>query len=397
MKNNKTGLCIVVLAIYCMALGSCKQAGNNGNTTANSGNESCYLAFSQRLAQSIQDRDPDFFNAHFDFEALVNEIVTRVEAPTDYKEGFKSGIQHSLNVGNEIVGSLGFEGSYHFLRLKNVNNQPTALCRLTTPEGINYHEIQLGTRGDSCYIKDFYIYRGGLDFSATLKRLYFSSLADIVNDSISFDQTSPFDRAFIEHLSDIDQIAALTEQEDYKAALQIADKLPDILRTDKMILVMRTNIAHQVSKDAFEFTLSDFKDHYPSDPVIEFLALDLAFAEAKPDLILQRIDELDAKLQGDPYLNVLRAGVYEAQKETDKAESLYRKTMIAEPDNQEVPFMLCLFLIKHQKYDETITLFGDIYDKFDYNPADFLSQSENADFWQSAAYKAWAEKHPLAK
>lgn len=353
-----------------------------------------YAEFSQYLAKAINERDADFFNRHFDFDALLHEITDHVIVPPDYKEGFIAGMKQQLNVGQQIVGSLGADGAYHFLRLKPNAEQSTALFRQTTSDGINYHEIKLGMRGDSCYIKDFYIYRGGLDFSATLKRIYFASLSGVDNDSVSFANTSPFDRAFIENLTRIDEIAELTQNNQYDKALAIADALPDILRSDKMILVMRTNIAYHVGKDAFETTLADFRDHYPSDAVVEFIALDLSFESKDPDLILQRIDELDAKLGGDPYLDIIRASLYETQDNYDAAEKLYRKAMAAEPDNEELPFRLCLFLIKQKRYEETTALFADIYKRWNYNPAIFLVPAENQEFWESEAYQNWEKQHP---
>lgn len=382
----------LIVALFLIgSLTACRSGGKAGDKTL----PQRYTEFAQRLAQAVNERDADFFNAYFDFDALVDEITERVEAPQEYKDGFRAGIKQQLNVGGQMVGSLGADGAYRFLHLKNETDNPMALFRLTTADGINYHEIKLGVRGDSCYIKDFYIYRGGVDFSATLKMLYFSSLVEVSNDSVSFDNTASLDRAFVENLPRIEEIAALTEAKQYRNALLIADSLPEVLRNDKMILVMRTNIAYHVGQTEFEQTLADFRHQYPADAVVEFIALDLAFESQQPKLILQRIDELDAKLAGDPYLNVLRAGVYEAQNDTTTAETLYRKAIAGEPDNEEIPFRLCLFFIKNQQYEAATALFTDIYDQFKYNAAEFFAPDENKGFWLSKAYKTWEKEHPL--
>ncbi|MBP6665381.1 MAG: hypothetical protein KA168_08860, partial [Chitinophagales bacterium] len=165
MKNY---FLLLLAFITITSLQSCKKDTSN------------YDAFATKLEKSINEHNPDFFNQHFGFQAIINNIVNSIEVPDEYRKGFEMGVQHDLNVGETIVNLLGEDGAIKLLKIKT-SPQPTAFYRVASSQGINYIEMYLtpsDSTEDKVLIKDFYIYRGGLTFSSTLQRLYYSPLAN---------------------------------------------------------------------------------------------------------------------------------------------------------------------------------------------------------------------------
>lgn len=381
----------LMVAVVVLLLASCRPNASSPAAPSDAGPAQQYKAFSKQLEKSVNERDPTFINSHFSLDTLIRHVVKAVDAPREYSEGFTEGIKNNLDVGQKIIGSLGVDGNYKFLQLRNMPQKPTALFRLNTEESVNYHEIYLKNQADSIIIDDFYIYEGGMSFSNTLKRVYFASLSEAIKD-ISFEKTSPFDKGFIENLDKIDEIAALVENNKHREALKVLQNLPEIVRTDKMIMVLQLKIAKECGQEAYLAAIDDFRNHYPSDPVLEFMLLENALEKKQADKILAAIDQLDARLDGDPYLDVLRADVATKQKNYALAEDLLSKAKNAEPDNEGIYWHLVSLYLTQKEYEKTIAVFETIKQNFGFEPYERLPRHEFSDFWRSKAYKDYANK-----
>lgn len=398
MSLSRTiALTMALTAGTSLFLTSCKPsdtpaAAPNGDiSVGKNSTASPYETFSRQLEKSVNESDPNFINAHFSLDTLIQKVVGTVNAPEEYRSGFAEGIKNTLDVGQKIVHSLGIDGHYKFLQLRNMPHNPTALFRLNTEEGVNYHEIYLRQQGDSIIIDDLYIYEGGMSFSNTLKRVYFASLSTAIKD-ISFEQTSPFDKGFIENLDKIDKIAALVEKNNHREALKVLQNLPEIVRIDKMVMVLQLKIAKSCDPKDYQQAIDDFRNHYPSDPVLEFMCLENALEKNKADDILTAIDQLDTRIGGDVYLNVLRADVAAKQKNYDLAEKLLLKAKAAEPDNEGIYWHIINIYLAQKQYEKTVAVFSEMKNLFGFSPEERLPQYEFRDFWKSKPYLDYAKK-----
>lgn len=355
-----------------------------------------YEAFSKRLEKNINEGKADLFNKHFALNEIVTKIVNSVGAPADYQNGFTTGVKNSLNVGAQIVNSLGVDGEYKFMGIQNYPANPTALFRLVSEDGLNYHEIYLGSRNDkSIAINDFYIYMGGLNFSATLKRVYLSSLSEI-KGNLDFSQTSPEDRALVEYIQHIDDIAVHVQKNKYTSAMKAIEKLPTILQKDKMVLIMKLNVAANMGEEKYKQTAQLFKKLYPKDPVVDLMQLDFSFNKHNYEETLGLLTTLGAKVNNDPYLNVMRSNVYVNMNQLDNAEKLLKAT-IRNEHNEEAYWNLLTLYLNQQKYNDAVALFPPMQQEFDVNPAEsLLADGGYGDFLKSKAYKSWERKYPIA-
>ncbi len=356
--------------------------------------DSIYNLFVKELEMSINAGDGSYFNSHFDVGPIINEVVEPVRVIDDLKNGFRQGLANNLDVGGQIVGSLGTSGHYKCLRLRGLQEAPSALFRLVTEGGINYHSIDLEMRVGAPLIKDFYIYMGGVPFSSTVNRLFVASLAEI-KDTAFYQDLSELDRSYLRHTNTIDKIAQLVNKRKFKKAFEALNQLPLSLQEDKMIQIMRLNVAFNVDDLAYRETLEAFKKLYPDDPVIDLMQVDFAFSRKNYEDVIMHIEELDHKVGGDPYLKVMKADVYKSVGKKDSAEILLKSCIKAEPELEEAYWNLLDILLSQERYGEVVDLFQPMQDVFEVNPARFILEDGYDQFWFSQAYLNWEKKVPL--
>lgn len=354
-----------------------------------------YEEFAQNLATSINEGNPNYFNEHFDLTGMLDQVIADYETPEDFEMGFVEGVSSSLNVGQELVNSLGALGYYRLLRINNYTEQPVALFRLVSGSDINYHEVFLSPpTSNTIRITDFYPYigGGGQPFSTTLKRLYINALADL-EDGDSYLKNAPVeDRAFATYMPKIEEVVALASAEKMEEALQLTESLPNVLQRNKMTLMMRMNIANNVSDAAYQKVVQDFNTYHPNDPVSALMQLDFSFEKDSADLTLALIDSLNTKIGGDPYLKVLKAEVFKIKGDTEQAEQLLHQSIAEEPEGEEAYWTLLLLLIETNKYAEAVALFTPMQQQFDLDPATLISNEDRTALENVPEFQAWVAK-----
>lgn len=383
----KYPILILFSFIALIALFSCNKKDKNNE----------YENFAKTLEASIIIGDPDFFNKHFNLEKTLENTIKDIVVTDSFKQGFTSGVIGNLNVGEQIISSLGLDGDYKFLHLKNTpNNGTSALFRVASSGGVNYHELFLTGSGDNISIEDFCIYISGLKFTTTLRQLYLSSIAhDKTN--LKFDSTSlPLaDKAFITYQKKLNDISTYIDFQKYDSAYILIQKLPEVLLRDKSVILMELMIANKLDPSTLQKTIDKYNQYFPNDPTINLMLMDFNFENKNYAETLVLIDSLDKKINGDPFLNVLKADIFIAQKKYPEAEELLKKCIEKEPNSEKAYWDLVLVYLDQKKYADAVKLFPEVQKQIGLNPAEFLPQEPYKDFWQSPEYLVWQKEHPI--
>lgn len=353
-----------------------------------------YLTFAQILADSLDSGNASFFNQFFDVDSITNSLLDSIHGPKITKEGFKKGVTDHLDVGMNIISAMGMDGHCKFLRLTK-DSIPKALYRIVSQGGVNYFELFLQkNKQDSVQIIDYYPYAVGQQFSNTLRRIYLSSLSDL-RDSIKMDSLSKEDSMYVANIPTLDKIGKFFEEGEYNNALALIDSFPVVIREDKMIQITKLNIAFNEGGEMYLQAIEEFKEKYPNDPLVEVILLDFAFAQQEHTQALAIIDSLNKKIGGDAYLNVMKATIYEDLAKNDVAIDLLKEAIQTEASMEESYWKIIPLYMKQKKYAEVVTLFPQMQELFDINPAEFLVYDGYEEFWQSSAFEAWESKHPI--
>jgi len=350
-----------------------------------------YKTFAQQLAITINERNPDFFNQQFALSAIVNNIVQSVQAPQNIADNFVHNMTTAVNAGEEIVNALGESGQYTFLHINQLENKKIrAIFRLSEDSDINYHEVYLASTTDAdIIITDFYIYKGGLPFSETLKKLYLTSLVD-VQDELDYSTTSSADKAFIESVGLIHEINGLYQIGDYQEAYNGIAALPQALQNDKMVLMLQLKVAQALGNPQRKQALQQFKKYYPNDPAIAFLQLDHAFANEDYGAILTLLDGIDLYIGGDAHLKMLQANTYVLLQQHDIATSILAGLIAQKTTNEDVYWQLLQIYLKEESYVQATALLTQMQNELTINPVPRLvSAGIYNQFLNSSIYKDW--------
>ncbi len=350
-----------------------------------------YQLFIKKIVTAINDKNAVIFNKHFDLSGIVAAVTQSVTAPKGKVHAFKNGIASSINAGKQVSNALGNNGRCKLIAFRGFPESPTAILRFLDDDNLNYYELYLGSKSKKqLYITDFYIYRGGLTFSNTLKKLYLSTLVDVQTELVFPNNTSK-DKTFVASLPTIDAINGLIADHEYEEALKTLNILPKSLENDKMLLMMRLDIAFNISNKSYKRALKTFKKHYPKDPVVEFIQVNFALLNKDYQGLLQIIDDLDHKIGGDPYLKVLKGNVHQSLKRPRYAEDLIEAALKEEPDNEQSYWHLLRFYLDEKQYEKATSVLTTMNDKFDIDAvADLIGQGYQH-FFDSNAYQTWMQ------
>ena len=401
MKNFYSGL-IIILSV---CLSACNEQPHNLTTSLKDAPTSNlqekkiptppslykkdYEHFASNIEKHINNANADFFNEHFKIEPIIKDITSRIKAPKDYENGFKEGVKTSIDAGKEIINSLGEKGHFKLLKVSGFPTKTTALFRLVAEDGINYHEIDLASDNEKdIFIKDFCIYRGGMPFSATLEKLYLSSLLDVKNE-VSFAENTEREQLFLENLPKISEINELAQISGHKDAVEAIAALPTELQNDRMIQIMNLNLSYNVGEKTFAKAENQFRKTFDNDKILDFMMLDFAFLAKNKNNILAKVDKLNRSLGDDPYLYVVKAEIYKTLEKKDLVENLLEKAIDEEPNTEMMYWKYAQFLLDEKRHAEAIDLFGFMQKKFDTDPSTMLADAKYNDFWSSEEYRNW--------
>lgn len=120
--------------------------------------------------------------------------------------------------------------------------------------------------------------------------------------------------------------------EDWSGFLKAYQKLAPELQADKSIALLRANAALHVGPREHLEALRFLQLNFPRDSSLEFATLDAAYLQKKYETAINVIDKIDERIGGDPYLEVLRATLYQKMEKSDLARERAKEGLRREPE-----------------------------------------------------------------
>jgi len=124
---------------------------------------------------------------------------------------------------------------------------------------------------------------------------------------------------FIKHIDKLTALSKAVKQGEFNKVLDIYYRLPPSLQNEQTLLVFRARAAYAVSEDEYAKAVTAFEKIYPDHPAVLLLSIETNVEQKHFDEALNRINRLDKKLGGDPYLELRRAGVHIAATESQES------------------------------------------------------------------------------
>lgn len=302
------------------------------------------VKFSQMIEKSLNDGDPNPFIRGINWSSLTDQVLSGI--PEKDRERFdRRYLVQLFSSSDSIVQSTTQKikdgGSYHFLRLRKLNDQTyVATFRLVDPDGgLDYHDLYLSRRGvNLVQIEDFYLYHFGETYSESLRRTlapeqYFEGVKDF-----GMTLTENMQILIRENTELLSELTKAYEAKNIQRSLDLYDQLPEDLRRLKTFQFWRLKMAQEhPDPSVYVFVLADVRKHFEKEAWVDFLSLDYFFNRGEFQNALVCLDRIDSLVGGDPYLESLRCWAFLNLKDVEEARKHLKAGLEKEPGLAEDP------------------------------------------------------------
>ncbi|WP_207492698.1 tetratricopeptide repeat protein [Aridibaculum aurantiacum] len=267
-------------------------------------------AFAKEIETSFAKKNPSVFNDLIDPSTFRERV----------KDAGKGKVENSVlneitkglekrKLGNEILQLLGEEGTYELVKHYKEDNEQHLLFRMYGSSGLNYHDMELVRRGDKLKVADLYVYITGENMSKTL--------ADVSIGMQSYYKDNM--RTADANNKEILELRKMITTKRFEEAKEKFDGLPNELKKQKNFQLMNIMILSEVDHDAYKEAINTFAKRFPNEPNLYLVMIDHHFLQEDYKAALNDVDQLDALINKDPFLDLYRGNIYNAMDDSEMA------------------------------------------------------------------------------
>ncbi|MBO9633278.1 MAG: hypothetical protein J7578_09180 [Chitinophagaceae bacterium] len=339
--------CTVLLLILLLA--ACK-----GEEKPVSKEEAAQMA--SDLQASIKKRNATKFNEAFDVEALMERMKKvasfkmNVATVRGVAEGFKSG-----QLGTELIRSLGKGGTYELVKQYEKDKKQHLVFRLFGSDGkMNYHDLELVKKKEQIKVADMFIYLSGENLSTTLAQTM--AMMDENYDSMSKSERSK--------ISDVKKIRRLLTEGKYDEANKLYQQLPDLLKQQKMAMIINVEIASGLGDEAYTKSMDDYEKAFPDAPNMYLMKIDASILRKDYAGALKAVNQLDSLINKDDLLDYHRGLISNLTKDKEAQRMYFERLVANKPDFAPGTLELMVHYLENDDTDKAVPLFK----KYQANP-----------------------------
>jgi tetratricopeptide (TPR) repeat protein len=363
---------VVVIAVV-LALCSCKKGSKPRALSPPTVAEA--ETFAKDLATKLAPCDAAAIDRVVDIDLLIAR--TFAGRPADFDmNAFKRGLG---TMGNMLCKQLDSEADAKvtYLRTPEVAGAPRPLLRLVSAAGVNYYQLDLDKQKGTIKLADFYIFVTGENISDTLGRMV---------DAIGKNGLSSAPK--------LKEIRQHMQAGRWQEAQTLLESLPAGLRAAKPMQLAAVQIASELGDEAYLKALNVYTKEFPNDPSLALVAIDRAILRKEYDVAIKYMTELDARVGGDPYLDVLKAGTLSMAGRHDEALVAAKRATEREPTLVDGWWQLLTVQAALKQHSDALPTIETLRDKF---AADVATNTLAGDerfgaLVESPEYVAWAAK-----
>jgi hypothetical protein len=328
-------------------------------------------AFAKDFAGKLSPCDTAAIDRLSDVDLMLSRAVAG-RSRLDMKE-FKRGMG---SLGTMLCRQFSADVNITYLRVQQQDGAPRPLIRLVSDKGVNYFQLELDKHAGQIKLADLYIFVSGEKLSETL-----GSLIDAMSNS----NTGA--------ASKLIEVRQRMRDGKWQEAHAEITTLPRELRDSKQVRLLEVLIAAELSDDVYVKTMNTYAKMFPNDPSLSLVMIDNAILRKQYDAALKYMTELDTRVGGDPYLDVLRAGTLSSAGRTDEALAAAKRATEREATLQPTWWQLLTIQCANQRYADALPTLEALRDKFQVDvSADNLNNDERfVGLVASPEYKAWAK------
>ena len=271
----------------------------------------------------------------FDLEGILERCAKEVSLSDRQRLSFIHGIKqkstlfNGAGLGAKIIALTGQGGSYRFLRKTRSYRGAIALFRLTSIDGLfQYHQLKIGR---DCFgdvgVADLRNSALGEWLSELQSRALFPTLASMSPKVMA--EATEAQRLSIESQDEVRSLVLHLQAGRVDEAITVYKRLPTVMQEEKWLLVALLKVAIG-QRQGVEFLVQQTHRYYPGDLTFDVMLFTHYTAIGDYPRAHQTLDRLDKSVEGDPYLDSIRADVLVAEGDLDAANAAARRSLSAD-------------------------------------------------------------------
>lgn len=224
-------------------------------------------------------------------------------------------------------------GSYRCLANRVVEGERRVKFRLLQAGGgFNYHDYVVVKREGKVRAVDVHLLLLAEPMSRSVRRAVLPLAVDANQGVLA--RLNPAENSYCKHL---DTIRKMIKGRDPREVLAAYRQLPDDLKDDKNLLMMRLQAASTAVEgdEPFLAAMNDYQRVFPDDPSAQIVSIDYSFLKKRYAEALDAIRSLEQSVGPDPHLAVLRATAFMDLGQPDRARAEVEHALLEEPDLAE--------------------------------------------------------------
>ena len=301
------------------------------------------LAFGKAIEKSFEEKDPTLFNDIFDVNAFTEKLTEVGQGKID-KAQLRS-IPDNLRkrkLGSEILELNGADGTYQLVKHYEKDNKQHLLFRMFGDGGLNYHDIELTRTGDKIKAADIFVYMSGETFTKSVSDVLIN-MGKYYNDKPGEEKTST--RSII-------RMKKLMNEGNYESAKAEYDSLPLVLQDQKSFQLMNLMIVSEIDNELYTAAMDRFNETFPNEPNMALMMIDNHFLKNDYKAALKDVDQLDAIVNKDPFLDFYRGNIYSYMKDTINAKKYYERVIKNLPNMPDAYIELITLYIENKQEEK---------------------------------------------
>jgi len=329
----------------------------------------------------------------------LDRATAGLPAPKEVDSGFRKSFKTGPAM-TELTRQL-LKANYKFLRIHDVDDTRRALFRLIKPgnagktdAGVVYHDLILERKNGATQIADVYVVGSGELLSETARKLFLVALARIKKGF--FARLLGDEVEEIKYINDMMEFSRLLKDKKLPDAMKIHQNFPPDLQTNKTILFQRLSAALQTEDKDYEPALDLWQKTFPKDPSFDFVAMDFYLLKKKPLKLIEAIEQLDEKVGGDAYLDLLKATQWQMLEDWGKSAEAARRALVREPSMTQAYTLLLGSYLESGNHAEIKQILINLHVNSNEDATKYIARHPKyPQFTQSPAFKDWLQyKNP---
>ncbi len=339
------------------------------------------LPFAQRFERAVNDRDAEAINRAFDMPALTERILRGVTLTIGQRRLIRDMVTHRFDMRTTFAGEMGEDaGVCTLLEIHEVNGRPRALYRVINEnESFDYYDfIPAPTRRGGVAFVDLYKPGFGELFSDYFRRQLLEQVG--AADAMAADQRA------------ISKMLGFWNQAQYAQALRYIERLPRVIREQKVMLILRGSCAAKVSTQEFDRSREDYRRIFPEDAGIDVALWDNLYRNERWEEALDALGRIQRLFYDDPWLGGMKAAVLREQARLELARNVIDKSITREPTLGRLYLIQLSIALAQKDHEQVARCLTTLEETFLYVVRDLTGTDTYAGFVESVAYRKWVAR-----